>query len=124
MIRNHSVAVVLGLIISDVNFNFPCFISNHGMGFMQNFCPAVFCKFLSYGFFASSGHRVLSTFGLQDTLSRKMLKKKKKREREREKKKCHTGIVSVHTDVGNPSFFLTSSGTRVWHSMDCLPSCG
>ena len=35
MIRNHSTAVVPGLIVSDVNFNFSCFIHNNGF---------VFCK--------------------------------------------------------------------------------
>ena len=59
MIRNHSPAVVPGLIVSDVNFNFSCFVHNHGFCFLQVWCPTVF---------ASSGHRVLLNFGLQDTL--------------------------------------------------------
>ena len=50
MIRSYFTAAVPGLIISDVNFNFSCFVLNHGFCFLQVWCPAVF---------ASSGHCVL-----------------------------------------------------------------
>ena len=56
---------VSGLIISDVNFNFSCFIHNHIYCFLQVWCPVVF---------ASSGQCILLKFGLQDTLSFKVLK--------------------------------------------------
>ena len=46
--------------------NFSCFVHNHGICFLQVWCPAVF---------ASSGHRVRLKFGLQDTLSCKVIKK-------------------------------------------------
>ena len=42
--------------------NFSCFVHNHGLCFLQVWCPTVF---------ASLGHRVLWTFGLKDTLSKK-----------------------------------------------------
>ena len=60
MVRNHSAAAVLGLSLSDVNFNISCFVHNNGFCFLQVWCPAVF---------ASSGHLVLSNVGLQNTLS-------------------------------------------------------
>ena len=63
MIRNHCTAAVPGLIISDVNFNFSCFIHNHGLCVLHVWHPIVF---------ASSGHVVQLKFGLQDTLSYKV----------------------------------------------------
>ena len=61
-------AAVPGLIVSDVNFNFSCFVPNQGFSFFggQVWFPTVF---------ASSGHCVLLKFGLQDTLSYKVLRK-------------------------------------------------
>ena len=35
MIRNHSTAAVPGLSVSDVNFNFTCFVHNYGFCFLQ-----------------------------------------------------------------------------------------
>ena len=58
-------ADVSGLIVSGVNFNFFCFVHNHGFRFLQIWCPIVF---------ASSGHRVLLEFGHHDTLSYKVIK--------------------------------------------------
>ena len=60
MVRNHSAAAVLGLSLSDVNFNISCFVHNNGFCFLQVWCPTVS---------ASSGHRVPLNFGLHDTLS-------------------------------------------------------
>ena len=65
MIRNHSTAAVQGLIISDVNFYFSCFVHNHRSCFLPVWCPIVF---------ASLGHHVLLKSDPQDTLSQKMLK--------------------------------------------------
>ena len=66
MIRSHQMAAVPGLTVSDVNFNFSCLVHNHGFCFLKVWCPTVY---------ASSGHSVLLTFGLQDTLSHKVIKK-------------------------------------------------
>ena len=66
MIRGHFTAAVPGPIVSYVNFTFSCFVHNHRFCFLQDWCPTVF---------ASSGHRVLLEFGLQDTLSCKLIKK-------------------------------------------------
>ena len=66
MVRSHFMAAVLGLIVSDKNFNFSCFVHNHRFCFLQVSCLTVF---------ALSGHRVLFKFGLQDTLSYNVLKK-------------------------------------------------
>ena len=65
MIRSHSAAAVSGIIVSDVNFNFSCFVHNSGFCFLQVWCPTVF---------VSSGHHVLLNFGIQDTLSYNVLK--------------------------------------------------
>ena len=59
MIRNHFTAAVSGLIVSDVNFSFSCFAHNHGFGLLQVWCP--YC--------------VLLEFGIQDTLSYKVIRK-------------------------------------------------
>ena len=68
MIRSYFTAAVPRLIFSDVNFNFFCFVHNHRFCFLHVLCATVF---------ASSGHHVLLLkFGLQDTLSHNMLKKK------------------------------------------------
>ena len=61
----HFTAPLPGLINGDVNFNVSCFVHNHGLCFPQFRCPTVF---------ASSGHRALLTFGLQDTLCFKAIK--------------------------------------------------
>ena len=53
-------------------FNTSCYVHNHGFCYRQVLCPIVF---------ASSGHCVLLQFGLQDTLSYKVLKKM-----------CNTGL--------------------------------
>ena len=44
MVRNHSTAAVLGLIVSDINFNFLCFVHSTGFCFLQVWCPSVFCN--------------------------------------------------------------------------------
>ena len=59
MIRSHLTATV-----SDVDFS--PFVHNHGFCFLQAWCPSVFVLL---------GHRVLLTFGLQDTLYCRVLKK-------------------------------------------------
>ena len=59
-------AAVPGLIVSNVNCNFSCFVHNHGFCFLQVWCFAVF---------ASLERGILFKFDLQDTLSYKMLKK-------------------------------------------------
>ena len=64
-IRNHFTAAVSWLIVSDVNFNFSCFGHNHGFCFLQVWRPTVF---------ASTKRCVLLKFGLQDTLSYKVIK--------------------------------------------------
>ena len=65
-IRNHSRAAVPGLmIVSGVNFTFSCFVHKHRFCFLRVWCSTDF---------ASSGHPVLLKFGLQDTLSLKVLK--------------------------------------------------
>ena len=58
--------VTLSLFVSDVNFNFYFFLHNRGFCFLQVWCPTGF---------ASLGQRVLLKFGLQDTLSYKVMKK-------------------------------------------------
>ena len=63
MINSHSTAAVPGLIVSDVNFNFSCFVHNHRICFLQVWCPTAF---------ASSGHRVILNVGHPDTLSKKL----------------------------------------------------
>ena len=68
MTRSHFMAAVPGLIISDVNFNFSCFLHNSQFCFLQVWCPT------GPTVFASSGHCVLLKFGLQDTLSHKVIK--------------------------------------------------
>ena len=65
MIRN-STAAVLGLTVSDVSINFSSFVHKHRFCFRHVRCPTVF---------ASSKHHVLLKFGLQDTLSCKVLEK-------------------------------------------------
>ena len=55
MIRSNFTAAVPGLTVSDLNFNFSCFVHNHGSCFLRVWCPTVF---------ASSGHCVLLKFGL------------------------------------------------------------
>ena len=76
MVGNHSVAAGLGQIISDVNLNFPC---SQPQIFFFFFLPIWYPIV-----FASSGHYALSQFGLQDTLSYKVLKKM-----------CNTGAYSM-----------------------------
>ena len=66
MIRSHFTAAVPGLFVSDVSFNFCCFVHTQGFCFLQVFCPIVF---------APLGHFAQLKFVLQDTLSCKVLKK-------------------------------------------------
>ena len=66
MIRSLFMAAFLGLVVIDANFNFSCFVHNHGFCFLQVWCHAVF---------VSSGHHVLLNFGLRDTSSYEVLKK-------------------------------------------------
>ena len=71
MIRSHLrwfKAAAPGLIVSDVNFNFSCFVHNHRFCFLPVWCPTVF---------ESSRHSVLLKFGLQDTLSYEVIEKRK-----------------------------------------------
>ena len=65
MIRSYFTAAVPGLIVSDVNFNFSCFVHNNRFCFLQVWCSTAF---------ASSGHNVLLKLGLQDTVSYKVTK--------------------------------------------------
>ena len=66
MIRSYLTAAVPGLIVSDVNFNFSCSVHNHRFCFLEVWCPTVFVSL----------RHVLSKFGIQDTLSCKVIKKK------------------------------------------------
>ena len=66
MVSSHITAPIQGLIVSDVNFNFSCFVHHHVFCFLQVWCPAVF---------ASLGLLVILKFDLQDTVSYKVIKK-------------------------------------------------
>ena len=87
MVRSHFTAAVPGLIASDVNFNFSCFVHNHGFCLLQVRCRTAF---------ASSGYHVLLKFGLQDTLSHKVLKKCAKLRGDRNFCVCCTPPRRVH----------------------------
>ena len=68
MIRNLHMAAVPGLIVSDVNCNFP-YVHNHWLFFSAS---------LEFYCFAYRGHCVLLKLGLQNTLTYEVLKRKKK----------------------------------------------
>ena len=50
IIKSHFTAAIPGLIVSELNFNFSCYVHNHGFCFLQDWRPTVP---------ASSGHHVL-----------------------------------------------------------------
>ena len=61
VVRNHSTAAVLGLIVGDVNFNFLCFVHSARFRFLQVWCHSVFwnIRTLCPITFWSPGHIVL-----------------------------------------------------------------
>ena len=70
MIRNHFTAAVSGLIVSDVNLNFSCFVHN-----VQRILFSASLVSLCFCIIRTLFECVLSNFGLQDTLSYQVLKK-------------------------------------------------